>query len=131
MRDTSPSILDRLRSIWRSLTLDDALGFDDSSPDRLVVQHRELKFVFDKRRREVTRGNRLLTRFDAIRWVDLHTVSGRNGPMYWRVRLNIGFLRHVRIGTSTDDASASLVAASIATAVGVAVKASEGAPIPL
>jgi hypothetical protein len=131
MRDTSPSIFDRLRSLWQSPAFDDALDFDDSSPGRLVVQHRELKYVFDRTRREVTRGDRLLARFDTIRWVDLHTVPIRNGPTYWRVRLNIGFLRHIRIGTSTDDVSASIVAARIATAVGVQVKAGRGGPIAL
>ncbi len=96
------------------------------SPTRLVIESRELLFkrvyVFDANRRVVLRDERLLARFNQIRSIEMRVFYGQNGKVIgYRLALHRGWLDNPIVGSTEDDAQASIVAARISTITGAKV----------
>jgi hypothetical protein len=116
------TLLDRL-SAWFSRIDGSLLGmFEleiiDDRPDRLELRTGRGHFVFDGRRRLVSRDGRTVLRFDQLESVDLIADKDSGGLMEWKIDLYVSFFRRIRVGSSLDDAQASIVGARIITITG-------------
>ena len=126
MPQDSFKLLDWLREFWRSLDP----GSDFAEPSASVLDEwrtefrwRGLPLTFDRRRKLVLRGGRVLVGSADIKSVDVEHVCWDNErPEYWKVRLSTGMFSGVEIGTTHNDVEASIAAARVATIAGVKVR---------
>lgn len=85
----------------------------EDRPDRLALKTAWGHFVFDGRRPVVSRNGKTLLRFEQIRSVDVIADKDTGEFREWKIDLYVSFLRRIRIGTTRDDAQASIVGARI------------------
>ena len=102
------------------------LEVESQSESVLSVQDGRVLTVFDRSARTVRQSGRLVTGFGAIQQVLVHEQS-RSFPIAWAVSLQLAGPSRVLVGTSTDSAAASIVAARIANITGATVAANVGA----
>ena len=101
------------------------------SPARLVIESNWLwmvrTYTFDGSRRAVlagARGERVLVHFHQIHSVDVRTLRNDNGSVAgYAIALHRGLFDNVHLGSTCDDAEASIVAARVSTITGVKVLA--------
>ncbi len=101
------------------------------SPARLVIESNWLWTVrtvtFDGSRRAVlsgARGERVLMHFHQIHSVDVRTLRDEDGGVAgYAVALHRGLFDNVHLGSTCDDAEASIVAARVSTITGAKVLA--------
>jgi hypothetical protein len=99
------------------------------SPARLVIESDWLwtvrTYTFDATRRAVLigpRGERVLVRFSQIHSVDVRTLRADNGSAAgYAIALHRGWFDNLHLGSTCDDAHASIVAARVSTITGVKV----------
>lgn len=99
------------------------------SPARLVIESDWLwtvrTYTFDATRRAVLigpRGERVLVRFSQIHSVDVRTLRADNGSAAgYAITLHRGWFDNLHLGSTCDDAHASIVAARVSTITGVTV----------
>ncbi len=85
---------------------------------RLVILGRRGPLVVDRRFKTVSRGERVLARFDAIRSVDIRRFSNRRGFVRCRLSLHLGWWSRIEVGHTGDDAQASIIAARLGSYTG-------------
>jgi hypothetical protein len=96
------------------------------SPARLVIEAGWLwttrSHTFDATRRVVLRNGRVLARFNQLHSVDVRAVHDRYGAVTgYAIALHRGWLDNLHLGSTSDDAEASIVAARISTITGLKV----------
>lgn len=128
MLDWMTGLLHRLAWLGRALTPRPGprpLEILQADELRLVIQGRGGPLCVDRRRRAVTRNGRLLVAFDAVIQVAVrHHRGDDDSPERWSVDLHVkGWFSDIHVGSSVDDADASIAAARIATFMGRPVKA--------
>ncbi|WP_144290013.1 hypothetical protein [Ideonella sp. A 288] len=116
------ALLDRL-SAWFSRIDKSLLGIFEleiveDRHDRFELKTRRGHFVFDGRRRVVSRNGRTLLRFEQVKSIDVIADKDTGGFSEWKIDLYVNFLRRIRVGTTLDDAQASMVGARIITITG-------------
>ncbi len=127
MPRNSYTLFDRLREFWHSL----APMSDDVEPRvskldewRTEFNWRGPPLTFDRRRKVVLRGERVLAKYADIKSVDVtHFCRDDDGPEYWKVSLSAGAFAGLEIGRTRNDVEASIAAARMATVAGVKVRA--------
>ena len=125
MSASASTLVDRLREFWRSLAPDSG----DVEPWVNLVDEWRPEFnwrgpplTFDRRRKVVLRGGRVLARFADIESVDVTHVIDDDRPECWKVGFSTGMFSSVEIGRTRDDVEASIAAARVATVAGVQVR---------
>lgn len=98
------------------------------SPARLVLETDWLwttrTHTFDASRRAVLRDDRVLARFSEIHSVDVRTLRDDSGYVVgYAIALHRGWFDNLHLGSTGDDAEASIVAARVSTIMGVKVLA--------
>jgi hypothetical protein len=123
---TNPSsLIDWLRDLWSSLAPDSHVvepsvnGLDEW---RTEFNWRGPPLTFDRRRKLVLRGGRVLLKSAEIKSVDIMRIRSDDSPDYWRVSLSTGLFSGVDMGKTSDDVEASIAAARVATILGVKVR---------
>lgn len=123
----APAFLSRL---WNMLQQGGAGGLHIrlDSPARLVIESRWLwttrTHTFDAARRVVLRDGRVLARFDQLHSVDVRTLHDDSGHVAgYAIALHRGWFDNLHLGSTPDDAEASIVAARISTITGLKVLA--------
>lgn len=95
------------------------------SPARLVIEADWLwttrTHTFDASRRVVLRNGRLLARFDQLHSVDVRALQNRRRTVGYAIALHRGWFDNLHLGSTSDDAAASIVAARISTITGLKV----------
>jgi hypothetical protein len=84
----------------------------------LILKSYQREIAFDKQRKTVQLGAKILTTFGAIQTIDVKDVDGGDGPSVWEVSLCLSWRSKIRIGESLDAAEASVAAAHISTMTG-------------
>jgi hypothetical protein len=120
------TLIDWLREFWRGLEP----GSDFAEPSVRILDEwrtefhwRGLPLTFDRRRKLVLCGGRVLARYADIKSVDVeHRCRDDERPEYWKVSLSTGMFSGVQIGTTRNDVEASIAAARIATIAEVKVR---------
>ena len=122
----SSPLLAWLQQAWR--TLAPASGEVEPVVNELDAWRTEFLWrgpllTFDRRRKVVLRGGKVLVKFADIRCIDItHTKRNHDDPESWTVSFSTGFFAGVDIGTTRVDVEASIAAARVADVVGVKVR---------
>lgn len=90
----------------------------EPGPHRLVIDSSRGEFVFDRRRRIVSRDGRALVRFDEVRFVDVARDLDPGAGVDWEVSLYLSLLHRICIGQTHDNTRASIVGARIVGVTG-------------
>lgn len=85
-------------------------------PYRIELDSSFGRFVFDARRRVVSRDGRPLVGFDEIKFIDLVRPGDDHG---WRIDLYISHFNRLTVGDSPDDVFISSLGAKLHTVTGV------------
>ena len=126
MPRTSFTLIDWLQEFWRALAPDS----HDAEPRVDVLDEWRTEFhwrgppvTFDRRRKLVLRGGRVLAKSADIASIDVtHVRRDDEQPEYWRVSLGTGMFSSVELGRTRNDVEASIAAARVATVMGVKVR---------
>lgn len=125
MSRNSSTLIGRLRDIWRSLEP----SSDLVEPSVNILDEWRTEFnwrgppvTFDRRRKVILRGGRVLAKSADIKSVDITHVQDDEAPDYWKVGLSTGIFSKVELGTTIDDVEASIAAARVATVAGLKVR---------
>ncbi len=127
MRRRDTGWLRRLRrfftAVERAFDTSESIEMIEQGEHRLVIRSNGAQLVADRRRRAFTRSERVVARFDDIESIDVKHRSNDDGPSTWTVSLHMSWFSRVHVGSTSDDAEASIVAARIATITGKKVLA--------
>ena len=85
---------------------------------RLVLRSLGREVVANKRFGTVKSEERVLARFDAIRWIEVARERNDDAPETWKVSLYISWLSRVQIGRTNDALEASVAGARLSTITG-------------
>lgn len=91
----------------------------DEGPNRLELESNRGRFVFDARRRVVSRNGRPLAKFEQIKFIDLTCEKETMEHTEWRVDLYLSMIRRIRIGECRDEALVSAIGAKLVELTGV------------
>lgn len=88
----------------------------DEGPNRLELDSNFGRFVFDARRRVVSRDGRPVASFGDIKFIDLVRPDDDHG---WRIDLYFSHFKRLTVGDSPDDVLISSLGAKLHTLTGV------------
>jgi hypothetical protein len=122
-----------MQSLWNALTdavqwmLQTALPLSSmrlvsDDPRRLEIDTFRGLVVLDARRRVISRRERVIVRFDEIKFIVLIRERRGEYSYEWAVRLYKGPFAYLKLGACEDDLDASLIAARLSKALDVPVK---------
>lgn len=112
-----------VRELFTELAGPPDMAVVDHTDQRLVIRSGHVEFVVDRNVGTVARAGREVARIDAIRSIDIARIKDDDGPERWTVSLYLLWFSRVRIGSTTDDVDASIVAAHLSTITGKKVLA--------
>ena len=124
MKSLLGALSEILAAVGRLLWPFQKLKVSQSGPSRLSIESRQGDFILDARRKSFSRNGRLLARFEQIRFVEVIHVSTDESGDHWEVRVQVDTRFPVHIGSTDDDAEASILAARLSSLVGCRVLAS-------
>jgi acyl-coenzyme A thioesterase PaaI-like protein len=118
--------LESIRRLWGEM---DPRLFASSQPTlrsmddgRAELSWQGQPFLFDTNGRTILRAGRAIATYDAVRSIGISERRDENHGTSWRVTLETGFLRGVLVGSTSDQADASIAAAHLATVLGKQVQ---------
>ena len=117
----------RVREVLTSMPNDAVIGFDPSGDIR--IKYRGIDTHLDAKRRFIYQRGHVLARFSAVSSVSV--VPGGEDDRNYRVQLHLDRRQTLSLGCTDDDSDASVLAARVATLIGVSVTAHPGAPRPV
>jgi hypothetical protein len=87
----------------------------EEGPNRLVLESNRGFFIFDGRRRMISRNQKPVLAFSKIKSIDIVRERETFERTEWGIEIHRGLLRHpLRIGETTDDVGASIIGARLA-----------------
>jgi hypothetical protein len=110
-----PSLPERILSLLRQ---EESIEIEAESASSLSLRHRRIVTVFDLPSRSVAQHGKTVAAFGAIQNIRIKEITNEEGPMVWAVSLQVRGARDVLVGRATDNTSASIAAAHIATITG-------------
>jgi hypothetical protein len=112
--DLLESALNRLAGFVRPSYLEVV----DEGPNRLELESNRGRFVFDARRRVVSRNGRPVAKFEQIKFIDLTCDEEAMEHTEWRVELYLNVIRRIRIGECRDEVLVSAIGAKLVELTG-------------
>ena len=120
-------IATKVLAMVTSTPKDAVIGFDPNGDIR--TKYRGIDTHLDAKRRFIYQRGRVVAQFSAVSSVSV--VPGGEDDRNYRVQLHLNRRQTLSVGCTDDDSDASVLAARIATLIGVSVEAHPGPPRPV
>jgi len=127
MKPQRSGIFNTLHRMWRSLdpqvSVAEEVLLNQIDDETFELSWLGTPFVIDRRRKVIFRRGQAETAFDAIRTIDVSHIRTPDEADRWSVSLCLGAWTSIAVGTTYDDANASIAGAKLSTLVGKPVRA--------